>query len=381
MKKKISICMIVKNEDANLKRCLDSFLPIIHEKWCELIIVDTGSKDKTLKVAREYTKNVFKKTFRPWDFSKARNYAMSKAIGDKIMTVDADEELDQKSLYILEDIICNPKVTEQTVFIRLISYYTRDRLQFSETVQARIFKRETFHYEGAIHNKPLSNPPYLFATNVTFNHYGYMFEGKEDVLKRKRKRSLPILERKYKENPDDLHISTHLIKTYKLIGEGDKIIEVGERWMKNISKVGYHEGWTAYLESFVYIAGAYIIKNDIKNAERVAKEVRKYSDKVFSIDIMIGNYYADKNPKKARKYFERVALGAKENGSPYEHLLTSNVKIIIPEILNFLAITYFEEGNYERAGECLNEGVILNENRLPIRWDVFNEPNAKKRLI
>ena len=99
---RLSICMIVKDEESNLQRCLDSFLPIINMKddetlqpLVELIIVDTGSTDRTVNVAKKYTDKVFVKEFIPWNFSDARNYGIAKATGDWIMIVDADEELTQ----------------------------------------------------------------------------------------------------------------------------------------------------------------------------------------------------------------------------------------------------------------------------------------------
>ena len=67
-KPKLSICMIVKNEEANLQRCLDSFLPIIQMKddktlkpLTELIILDTGSTDRTINIAKKFTDKVYKK--------------------------------------------------------------------------------------------------------------------------------------------------------------------------------------------------------------------------------------------------------------------------------------------------------------------------------
>jgi len=161
-KPKLTIAMITKNEEANLKRCLDSFLPIIHEKWCELLITDTGSTDRTIEVAKEYTDKVYEKEFIPWDFSKARNYGIEKATGDKILIIDADEELRQESLYRLEDIILNPKYEEPTVFIKLYNYHTKDLKQYSEMLQPRLFKNDgNFSYEQAVHNKPILKAPYL----------------------------------------------------------------------------------------------------------------------------------------------------------------------------------------------------------------------------
>ena len=64
----------------------------------------------------------------------------------------------------------------------------------------------------------------------------------------------------------------------------------------------------------------------------------------------------------------------------YEQLLVSNTKIIIPEILNWLATYEFEKKNYSKAGTYINEGIKLNNNKLPLRWDIFNEKNANKNL-
>lgn len=85
-KVRISVVMIVKNEEALLARCLDSV-----KDADEIIICDTGSVDKTIKIAKKYTKKVY--TDFKWcdDFSAARNHAKEKATGDWILSIDADE--------------------------------------------------------------------------------------------------------------------------------------------------------------------------------------------------------------------------------------------------------------------------------------------------
>ena len=82
----ISLCMIVKNEEDTLGRCLESVKDIVDE----IVIVDTGSTDKTREIAKRYTKKVF--NFK-WidDFSAARNYSFSKATKDYILWLDADD--------------------------------------------------------------------------------------------------------------------------------------------------------------------------------------------------------------------------------------------------------------------------------------------------
>lgn len=100
----ISVCMIVKNEEEVLARCLACITSFADE----IVIVDTGSTDKTKEIAASFTDDVY--DF-PWcdDFSKARNYSFSKATQDFIMWLDADDvilqedqdklvELDRKSV-------------------------------------------------------------------------------------------------------------------------------------------------------------------------------------------------------------------------------------------------------------------------------------------
>jgi len=86
----ISLCMIVKNEEESLARCLDSIAGLVDE----IIIVDTGSEDRTEEIAGKYTSKVY---HFPWidDFSAARNYAFSKATMEYCMWLDADDVIEE----------------------------------------------------------------------------------------------------------------------------------------------------------------------------------------------------------------------------------------------------------------------------------------------
>lgn len=92
----ISLCMIVKNEEEVLERCLNSVKKLVDE----IIIVDTGSIDNTKKIAQKFTNNIYDFV---WinDFSAARNFAFSKATKKYIMWLDADDVLPIKTLNIL----------------------------------------------------------------------------------------------------------------------------------------------------------------------------------------------------------------------------------------------------------------------------------------
>ncbi len=89
---KISLCMIVRDEEEVLERCLKS----AKEFADEIVIVDTGSNDKSMEIAGTYTKNVYEFAWRD-DFSLARNYAFSKATGDYLFWLDADDVIPETS--------------------------------------------------------------------------------------------------------------------------------------------------------------------------------------------------------------------------------------------------------------------------------------------
>lgn len=84
----ISLCMIVKNEEKTLARCLDSIQGLVDE----IIIVDTGSSDRTVEIAAEFTDKIYR---HPWtdDFAAARNASFSKATMEYCMWLDADDVL------------------------------------------------------------------------------------------------------------------------------------------------------------------------------------------------------------------------------------------------------------------------------------------------
>src|SRR5690606_22915077 len=90
MKPFISLCMIVRNEERVLDRCLSSVNNLVDE----IILVDTGSTDNTQEIAKKYTKNIY---HFEWinDFSAARNFAADKATGEWILVLDADEYVDE----------------------------------------------------------------------------------------------------------------------------------------------------------------------------------------------------------------------------------------------------------------------------------------------
>lgn len=96
----LSLCMIVRNEEANLAQCLSSVKPLVDE----IIIVDTGSTDETKAIAAKFTPNLFDFTWCD-DFAAARNWSLMYAQGDWILVLDADEVLSPRDFPYLQGLI------------------------------------------------------------------------------------------------------------------------------------------------------------------------------------------------------------------------------------------------------------------------------------
>lgn len=129
----ISLCMIVKNEEDVIGRCLECVKDIVDE----IIIVDTGSTDSTIEIVKKYTNQIYHFNWVD-DFSKARNYAFSKASKDYIMWLDADDIIFEDDLTNLKHLKNNLDISVDMVMMKYnvafdeynnptLSYY-RERL-------------------------------------------------------------------------------------------------------------------------------------------------------------------------------------------------------------------------------------------------------------
>lgn len=144
----LSICMIVKNEEKILERCLSC----IHTLAEELIIVDTGSTDRTKEIARRYTKLVYDYKWND-DFSAARNFSFSKATKDYIYVADADEVLDEEN----QQRFLKLKQTLSPA-IEIVEMKYANQLQFDCTYnfdveyRPKLYKRiRSFHWIDPVH--------------------------------------------------------------------------------------------------------------------------------------------------------------------------------------------------------------------------------------
>lgn len=143
----ISLCMIVKNEEDIISRCLNS----IYDAVDEIIIVDTGSIDKTKDIVSKYTKDIYDFEWRD-NFSEARNFSFSKATKDYIMWLDADEFITKENKNKLINL--KEKINSNIDLITLETHMCLDENNNPKIIarRNRIVKRErNFQWVGFLH--------------------------------------------------------------------------------------------------------------------------------------------------------------------------------------------------------------------------------------
>lgn len=162
----ISLCMIVKNEEKVLARCLDSIADLMDE----IIIVDTGSKDATKAIAAKYTDKIY--DFE-WigDFAAARNFAFSKAGMEYIYSADADEVLDEDNraaFMQLKETLLKEIDIVQMYYANQLSHGTI--YNFDRELRPKLFRRlRTFQWHGAIHEQ-VGLEPVIYDSDIEICH-------------------------------------------------------------------------------------------------------------------------------------------------------------------------------------------------------------------
>ncbi len=201
----LSLCMIVKDAESELPRCLDSVVGVVDE----MIIVDTGSTDRTVEVARSYGAQVFEIAWND-DFSAARNVSLDRARGRWVLVLDADEFFEPGCSQGIRDLLQDE---------RYLGYYMpcRSPLGNSDSLEVsllRLFRASPkVRFRYPIHEQVLEDlqawsektgQRFGHIEDVVLHHDGYLPE----VAKRKRKteRNLRLFRKAVADYPDSLYL-------------------------------------------------------------------------------------------------------------------------------------------------------------------------------
>lgn len=223
----IALVMIVRNEEENLPDCLESTLDAVDE----MVIVDTGSCDRTVEIARRYTNKVYQY---PWhnDFSAARNYALGQATSQWILCLDADERLDTTS-GDLRSLIRNHAHCE-AFFLPLHNLAADSPGGYSRFLVLRFFRnRPEYRFVGVIHEQVVVNRPEVVGIAPAPVIWHKLLPARE--RRRKRGRNLALLQRATSTDPGNPFLHYYLGVEWLGLGKADRALPCFERACRDLS--------------------------------------------------------------------------------------------------------------------------------------------------
>ncbi|MCR4746408.1 MAG: glycosyltransferase [Lachnospiraceae bacterium] len=208
----ITACIIAKNEEKNIVRCLKA----LRQLGCEIVVTDTGSDDDTAKLASDYADRL---GFFEWvnDFSAAKNYSASLASNDLILSVDCDEFLEKFDIEKMIGLIKRHPICLGTCSLRSIfSSSSNGEKDFINERVTRFYDRRYFSFEGSIHEtlRPLS-PSLIYSyidLPLFFYHSGYE---SDSLKKEKAEKYLNLLLRERSEKGVSAYNCYQIAKCYR----------------------------------------------------------------------------------------------------------------------------------------------------------------------
>ncbi|MFZ5828398.1 MAG: glycosyltransferase [Bacillota bacterium] len=222
MRPRLSLCMIVRDEEEFLPHCLESVAGVVDE----IVVVDTGSADQTVAIAHERGARVF---HCPWtgDFAAARNLSLERATGDWILWLDGDEALHPADRDRVRGLLLPANVEGYlTTHINYVGEWVSGEVEYSAT--QRLFRNRPAHrFEGRVHEKIHLPAEHVRPSPLRILHYGYLrpMEGGRN----KRERNLHLLLQLREERPDDLMVHFYLGGEYRLQGRWAEAVEAYRR--------------------------------------------------------------------------------------------------------------------------------------------------------
>lgn len=292
----LSVCMIVKDEEKVLRRCLES----IHGIADEIIVADTGSVDRTKEIALEFTDKVFDYKWEN-DFSKARNFAASKATGEWIFVIDADEFVDRENFLKFKEKLQKNPPENNILAVQIVNFLGENGNNTAFNYHDRLYRNDgSIYYYRSIHELLKHKDSQEKSGIVDFQifHSGYM----ENVIqeKNKSKRNLTLLKNKKEKEAID----------YFFIGnEYDRLGDLNNA-IKNY-KIAYQLKDSIYQEWVNKLLIRLIIALCNANKQSEALEIIHSCEEIFphlvDFKFIKGRIYFNQgNYTKAKIIFEEI---------------------------------------------------------------------------
>ena len=277
----VSLCMIVKDEEDNLARCLASVKPIVDE----MIVVDTGSTDRTRDIAEFLGARVYDFEWKD-DFAEARNFSLSKAKGGWILILDADEVISSKDYVKFQSIVRRRPKKPIAYSITTRNYctlantigwetnlgeYPAEEAGFGWLPSAKVrlfYGRSRVRFEGAVHEMvdPALKRAHIpvKSCHIPVHHYGRLDTEK---MNKKGKIYYDLGRRKLEESNCDHAAVRELATQATILGKNEEAVDLWHRFLKMSPPD------RAIAEAHVNLATLYLRLQDYKEARNISEKV------------------------------------------------------------------------------------------------------------
>ncbi|MEW5993344.1 MAG: tetratricopeptide repeat protein, partial [Candidatus Zixiibacteriota bacterium] len=325
----VSACMIVKNEEELLPGCLES----IRDWVDEIVIVDTGSTDRTVEIAESFGARLF---HQPWegDFSKHRNYSMEHATGEWIFIIDADERVYSEDISLIRKVLNQADYNLISINVFNVSGEGEEQVTFLPSI--RFFRRKLgLKYEGIVHNllvPPPGEP--IMRAGIRLKHYGYGLS--PEKMKEKISRSKALLEKQIAEDPDSAFARFNYAQLLR--GEGveghpenaAKILEAAGRALQLTDPNAVSERHI-HVMAHHQLAWVHFVLGEYDKAEKYCREALKIKQDYLDALLLLGQIaLRQERPDRATEFFNKyLEVQARYN----ETCETDNIIILHPRSL------------------------------------------------
>jgi glycosyltransferase involved in cell wall biosynthesis len=383
----LSLCMIVKNEGKNLEACLQSFRPIADE----IVVVDTGSKDNSVSIARNFAEKVIEIDWTD-DFSSARNVSLDHAAGPWVFRADADDRLPPSQIEKI-------KALKRVALDRAFSFKVIQPSKVgphAEVTEVRMFPLDdNVRFQKPIHEEigtALAQNGYpIFTVNVEIVHTGYASDAS---ARKKAIRNLRILLRHLKTYGDDALYVSQIGDAFSVLGASRNAVQYYRKAFENPScaekapdlyrKLGlqivqeYNKSEkfkeaSFWLDRFLAIfpdsvMGHYLKGRAMERAGDYPAAISCYEKTVLSTDRLDACISVDKIAKaKATYHLGKLELGCRRVGRAKHWFLQAVEKC--PDVIDpyiGLGDIFLGEGDWEAAVHWFGKALAISRTYSPI---------------
>jgi glycosyltransferase involved in cell wall biosynthesis len=376
---KVTLAMIVKNEESCIADCLSS----MQEHVDQIVIVDTGSTDRTVEIAESYGAKVY---HHPWEdsFSKARNQVISYVETPWLIQLDADEIMEPESACKVRDVVrANHKLTTNLVHLVLLNKAKGSAEETSFINTGKIMRVvPSLYFTSRVHNK-LHCPGDSTLTNLRIIHHGYSLD--DETMDKKRERTTRLLLIQASETPEDFETHHYLAIQYLRMEDWDNCIRIGKQAVELAKKYEPHTQLQLLTRHTIAMAYYYQASKLTTRGEQTplfneaikwSKEsLELYPDYLDANNLLGAIYFAIKDHKQCWKYSEKylqVCIMLKNDPSKGLVIPLMSLKAEWMVCLQ-MAINSFEQADADTAIKFVAkaEDLLPNELKYKVSWGIF----------